>query len=269
MSENENAIRINGFVERTDHGPVTVLTLNRPERRNALARVVIDQLGDFLARAAVEPGVRAVVITGAGPVFCAGMDLKDAAANADTPEAEKQAVDDVQAIADLIQQVHRLPKPVVAALNGDAYAGGAGLALACDLVVAAEHARIGFPEVRRGLVAAVVLHDLVRQAGERRARELLLTGAPIVAATAERWGLVNRVVPADQCLSTALDLARGLVGSGPKAIATTKHLLDEAGGPADLRGAAAVSAAVRVSEEAQEGMRAFVEQRAPRWAEGA
>jgi len=265
MSETGN----DRFIERTDHGPVAVLTLSRPERRNALSRALVDQLGDALARASVEPGVRAVVITGAGSVFCAGMDLKEASASVGSPEAEKQAVSDVQAIADLIQQLHGLPKPVVAALNGDAHAGGAGLAAACDLVVAARHARIGYPEVRRGLVAAVVLHDLVRQVGERRARELLLTGAPIDAETAERWGLVNRVVPVELCLPTALELARSLVGSAPKAVETTKHLLDEAGGRPDLRGAAAVTAAVRVSEEAEEGMRAFLEKRPPRWAEGA
>ena len=267
MNDSDNGL--NRFVERADHGPVAVLTLNRPERRNALARAMVDQLSDALARAAVEPSVRAVIITGADPVFCAGMDLKDAAAAAGTPEAEKQAIADVQAIADLIQQLHGLPKPVVAALNGDAYAGGAGLALACDLVVAAAHARLGYPEVRRGLVAAVVLYDLVRQAGERRARELLLTGAPIDAMTAQEWGLVNRVVPAEDCLSKALELARGLVASGPKAVETIKHLIDEAGGRPDLRGAAAVTAAVRVSEEAEEGMRAFFEKRLPRWADGA
>lgn len=257
------------FVERTDHGPVVVLTLTRPARRNALSRALLDQLGDALADAALEPKLRAVVITGAGTVFCAGMDLKEASGAAGPPESEKRAIGDAQAIADVIRQVHRLPKPVVAALNGDAFGGGAGLAAACDLVVATQHARIGYPEVRRGLVAAIVLADLVRQVGERRARELLLTGTPIDAETAERWGLVNRVVPAESCLSTALELARGLVACGPKAIETTKHLVDEAVGRSDLRGAAAVTAAVRISDEAEEGIRAFLERRPPRWAEGA
>jgi methylglutaconyl-CoA hydratase len=257
------------FVDRADHGPVAVITLNRPDRRNALSHALIDQLSDALARTAAEPTVRAVVLTGAAPVFCAGMDLKEASESAPTPQAETQAVAAAQAVADLIQQVHGLPKPVVAALNGHAYAGGAGLALACDLVVAADSARIAYPEVLRGLVAAVVLHDLVRQAGERRARQLLLTGASIDASTAERWGLVNRVVPAGECLAAALELARGLIAAGPKAVESVKHLIDEAGGRPDLRGAAAISAAVRVSDEAVEGMRAFLEKRPPRWAEGA
>ena len=255
-------------VLRADHGPVVVLTLNRPERRNALARVLIEQLGDALSQVAIEPRPRAVILTGAGPVFCAGMDLKEAVVEAGDggDEAEARAVSEVQAIADLIAQLHQLTKPVIAALNGDAYAGGAGLALACDFVLAAEHVKIGYPEVRRGLVAAVVMHDLILQVGTRRARSLLLTGEPIGAAEAERWGLVNQVVPAERLLGAALALGQSLTHSAPLAIQTTKRLLDEASGrPIDLRGSAAITAAVRVSEEAREGMNAFLEKRPPRW----
>ena len=255
-----------GIVLREDHGPVVVLTLNRPERRNALSRVLVDALSDALDRIAAEPGPRAVVLTGAGPAFCAGMDLKEAALSNQGFDAERVAIADVQALADLIAQVHALPRPTIAALNGDAYAGGAGLASACDFAIASAGARIGYPEVRRGLVAAIVMHDLIRQAGERRARWLLLTGAAIDAAEAERWGLVNRVVPAEQCLAEAIALGRGLAECGPLAVQTTRHLIDEASGrPNDLRGAAAVSAQVRVSDEAQEGLRAFLEKRPPRW----
>jgi methylglutaconyl-CoA hydratase len=256
------------IVLRTDHGPVAVLTLNRPDQRNALSRALIARLGDALTQAAVDPALRAVVLTGAGPVFCAGMDLKEAVATTATAEAEKQAVADARAIADLIQQVHALPKVTIAALNGDAYAGGAGLASACDFVVASAGARIGYPEVRRGLVAAIVMHDLVRQVGARRARELLLTGQPIAAEQAEQWGLVNRTVPPEACQDEAISLGRSLVNSAPVAVATAKRLLDEAHGrPPDLRGAAAVTAAVRVSDEAEEGMRAFLEKRDPNWVE--
>jgi methylglutaconyl-CoA hydratase len=254
------------LVIRADHGPVVVLTLNRPDRRNALSQALLAELGDALSRASSQAGPRAIVLTGAGPVFCAGMDLKEAAEPIPGPEAERKAIGDVQAIADLIAQVHQTPKPVIAALNGDAYAGGAGLASACDFVIASELARIGYPEVKRGLVAAIVMHDLVAQVGARRARALLLGGEPITADEAERWGLVNRVVPADRCLDEAIALGRALVAAGPQAIATTKRLIDEATGhPADLRGPAAVSAAVRVSEEAEEGLRAFLEKRPPRW----
>jgi methylglutaconyl-CoA hydratase len=254
-------------VQRADHGPVVVLTLNRPDRRNALSRPLIDALSDALDRLAVETGPRAVVITGAGPSFCAGMDLKEALIASEGPEAERAAIEDVQAISNLIEQVHALPRPTIAALNGDAYAGGAGLATACDFVIASDGAKIGYPEVRRGLVAAIVMHDLIHQVGERRARALLLSGAPIVAAEAERWGLINRVVPAEKLLAEALALGNELAACGPRAIEATKRLIDEASGrPSDLRGAAAVTAQIRVSDEAREGLRAFIEKRPPRWA---
>jgi methylglutaconyl-CoA hydratase len=245
---------------------VVVLTLNRPERRNALGDALVDQLSDALTHADHEPAVRAVVITGAGPTFCAGMDLKESVGPGATPESERSAIARVQAIADLLTQVHQLGKPTIAALNGDALAGGAGLATACDFVIAAEPVRICYPEVRRGLVAAMVLNDLVRQVGERRARSLLLTGMPIGAREAEQWGLVNRVVPAESCLREAIALGRALVASAPHAIETTKRLLAESRGqPLDLRGAAAITAQCRVSEEAQEGIHAFFEKRPPEW----
>jgi methylglutaconyl-CoA hydratase len=255
------------YVIREDQGPVAVLVLNRPGRRNALSRAVVAELSDALAGLAAQTATRAVVLTGAGSVFCAGMDLKEAEEAGRGAHAEKKAVDDLQALADVIHQLHTLNKPTVAALNGDAYAAGAGLMTACDFIVAASGAKVGYPEVKRGLVAAVVLHDLVRQVGDRRARALLLGGEPIDVSEAERWGLVNRVVPRESCRDEAVALAGALAGGGPRAIATIKRLLDEATDrPATLRGAAAVSAAVRVSDEALEGMRAFVEKRPPDWA---
>ncbi len=256
---------------RDRDGPVVVLTLNRPDRRNALGRELVATLIDAIDAEAADHATRAVVIAATGSVFCAGMDLKEAAADtAGSPEAEVAAVADVRAIADLIDRVHRLPKPTVAAVQGDALAGGAGLAIACDLMVMAESARLGYPEVRRGLVAAVVLHDLARAAGDRRARQLLLTGEPIEAATAVDWGLAHSSTTVDSARATAVALARRIAGGGPEALATTKRLLDEsAGRPPDLRGAAAVSAAARASAEAAEGMRAFLEKRPPAWAAGA
>jgi len=256
-------------VLRSDQGAVVILTLNRPERRNALSRRLVAELSDQLSNIAAESAPRTVVLTGTNPSFCAGMDLKESIDTRRTAESEKRAIADVQGIADLVDQLHRLAKPTIAALNGDAFAGGAGLAIACDFVIAAEHARIGYPEVKRGLVAAVVMIDLVRQVGERRARALLLSGEPISAQEAERWGLINRVVPAEACLAEAVALGTSLVACAPGALATTKRLLDETSGrPANLRGPAAVTAAVRVAEEAEEGMLAFLEKRAPRWCSG-
>jgi methylglutaconyl-CoA hydratase len=254
---------------RDDRGSVVILTLNRPHRRNALSRDLVVELSDQLTKIEAESGTRAVVLTGSDPVFCAGMDLKESLDSSGTPESEQRAIADLQGIADLVDQLHRLSKPTIAALNGDAFAGGAGLAGACDFVIAAEQARIGYPEVRRGLVAAVVMHDLVRQVGDRRARFLLLTGEPISASEAERWGLINRVVPSQSCLTEAVGLGASLTASAPGALATTKRLLDETSGrPANLRGPAAVTAAIRVSEEAEEGMLAFLEKRQPRWNPG-
>jgi methylglutaconyl-CoA hydratase len=254
------------YVVQEAHGPVAVLVLNRPAQRNALNRAMVSRLGDALTHLSVDTSTRAVVLTGTGSVFCAGMDLKEAEEAGRGTQAEHLAVSDLQALADILHQLHVLNKPTVAALNGDAYAAGAGLITACDFIVASPGARIGYPEVKRGLVAAIVLHDLVRQVGDRRARALLLSGEPIAAAEAERWGLVNRVVPADACRAEAIALAESLTSGGPRALATIKRQIDEATfRSANLRGAAAVSAAVRVSEEALEGMRAFLEKRPPAW----
>jgi methylglutaconyl-CoA hydratase len=254
------------LVTRSDHGPVALLTLNRPDRRNALSGALINALSDALDEIEVDADIRAVVFTGAGTVFCAGMDLKEDAAEGSTLESETSEIAREQAIADLFNQVHQVSKPTIAALNGDALAGGAGLATACDFIVAAESAHVGYPEVRRGMVAAMVLHDLVRQLGERRARALLLSGSPIAAGQAEQWGLVNRVVPAEACVAEAIALGRTLAAAGPRAVETTKRLIAEATGrPHDLRGAAAITAQVRISDEAREGIRAFFERRPPEW----
>jgi methylglutaconyl-CoA hydratase len=252
---------------RQVRGPVAVLTMNRPEQRNALSRTLVAQLLDAVDELSVAVAVRAVVLTGAGRVFCAGMDLKEAAAMDATPEAEQKTVTTLLEFADLLQRIHTMPKPVVAAVNGDALAGGAGLMTACDFVVAASSARVGYPEVRRGMVASIVLHDLVRQIGDRRARELLVSGELISTGVAQSWGLINRLTSAENCLDEAIRLANGLAQGAPMAQASIKRLIDEATlRPRDLRGAAAISAAVRCSEEAHEGIRAFIEKRPPSWA---
>jgi len=255
------------LVTRQVYGPVAVITLNRPDQRNALSRALVARLRDVLDDVAVDSAIRAVVLTGAGASFCSGMDLKEAVNTEPSPEAERETIGILQEFADLIQTLHALPKPTVAAINGDALAGGAGLMAACDLAVAVETARIGYPEVRRGLVPAIVVHDLCRQIGDRRTRQLLLTGKVIPSTEAREWGLVN-VVTRNEVVERALDIAQEFVECGPSALATTKHLIDEATSrPRDLRGAAAVSAASRVSAEAREGMLAFVEKRSPLWSQ--
>jgi methylglutaconyl-CoA hydratase len=255
------------LIKRQDRGHVAVLTLNRPEQRNALSRALVAQLRDGIDRLSLDERIRVVVLTGAGPAFCAGMDLKEAALSEASPELERETIATIEEFADLIQRLHTLRKLTIAAVNGDALAGGAGLVSACDFAIAAETARIGYPEVLRGLVPAVVMHDVCQQVGDRRARELLLGGRLVSAKTAHAWGLVSTVTTAEKLLDEAVETAMRLVNSAPLAVAATKRLLDETRSrPHDLRGAAAVSAAVRVSEEAREGIRAFIEKRAPRWA---
>ncbi|ADV62371.1 Enoyl-CoA hydratase/isomerase [Isosphaera pallida ATCC 43644] len=242
-----------------------VLTLNRPQARNALSKPLLDALLDELAAIRDDHAVRAVVLTGAGPVFCAGLDFKETANEAGEAD-EIKVVETLRAIADLLDAIHRLPQPTIAALQGDAVAGGCGLASACDLVVASETARLGYPEVQRGMVACMVMQDLVRQVGGRRARELLLTGRLIDARTAMMWGLVNRIAPADQVVDQALEWAAELARNAPEAMATTKKLLDEAQNrPESLRGAAAVAATIRLGAEAREGFLAFQQGRSPHW----
>jgi len=256
------------LVKRVDDGPIAILTLDRPDRRNALSRALMSELEDQLDRAGHDPKVRAVVLTGAGTVFCSGMDLKEAARERDGAKAEHDAVATLQEYADLVQKLHTLPKPTIAAINGDALAGGAGLMTACDFAVASEAARIGYPEVFRGLVPAVVMYDLTRLIGDRRARQLLLAGQLIMSTQAYDWGLVNQVTTPDGCLPEAIRVGKNMIHLAPQAVAAIKRLLDETQGrPTNLRGAAAVSAAIRVSEEAREGIRAFLEKRPPRWVE--
>lgn len=198
------------LVSREDRGPVAVFTLDRALQRNALSRALIAQLRDAIDMVSVDERVRAVVLTGAGVAFCTGMDLKEAAVIDAAPDAEEQTIATLQELADLLQRLHTLPKPTVAAVNGDALAAGAGLMTACDLAVATDTARIGYPEVRRGLVAAIVMHDLTRQIGDRRARQLLLRGEPISSQVAHDWGLVNMVTPSDGCLHEAIAVAEEL-----------------------------------------------------------
>jgi methylglutaconyl-CoA hydratase len=256
------------LVVREDRGPVAVLTLNRPQQRNALSRALVAELRDAVDAVSIDERIRVVVLVGAGPSFCAGMDLKEAAALDASPQAEHETIATLQEFADLLQRLHTLPKPTIAAVNGDALAGGAGLMAACDVAIAAERARIGYPEVLRGLAPSIVMHDLLRQIGDRRARQLLLSGDLIMSTQAAQWGLVNTVTPNDRCLDEAIRVAESMAQHcAPLAMATIKKLLDEASSrPRDLRGAAAVSAAIRIADEAREGIRAFVEKRPPSWA---
>src|SRR5947199_3984710 len=171
--------------------PAAVLTLARADKRNALSRAVIADLDAAVRQAADDPAARCVILTGNGPAFCAGMDLDELRGT--LGDQADLVWDDAAKLAALYEQIYTLPKPTVAAVNGAAVAGGAGLVTVCDLAVAVPAAKFGYPEVRRGLVAAMVMPHLLRHVGERAARWLLLTGYLIDADAAYKLGLINEV----------------------------------------------------------------------------
>jgi enoyl-CoA hydratase len=253
-------------LERDRRGAVEVLTLNRPERSNALSGELLDALQDAFAALADDADVRAVVLTGAGEkVFCAGMDLKDFAANSNGEAPPDDQPDDARTPHSFVPP--DFPKPVVAALNGTAVGGGFELMLECDLVVAADHARFGLAEVKRGLLPGGGGTLLATRIPLALALEITLTGDTFDAGRAREIGLVNRVVPGPQVLDEATVLAGRIAENGPLAVAVIRRLV-RAGAVDGGRTAWASRGELRQvfgSEDAKEGALAFVEKRAPRW----
>lgn len=245
--------------------PAAVITLNRPDKRNALSRGLIAALTAAFDRARDDAAARSVVLTGAGPAFCAGMDLTELS---ETVEADRNVIwNDAMALSRLFDLIYSLPKPIIAVVNGAAVAGGAGLVSVCDLAVAVPEAKFGYPEVRRGLVAAMVLPHLMRHVGERAARHLLLTGELIDAAEALRVGFVNAVVPAGELWVVADAWAKSCAEGGPDALAATKELLRRFSHQAmPVEEAAQASAAPRLTEECRAGLKAFFAKQPPPWA---
>jgi enoyl-CoA hydratase/carnithine racemase len=229
-----------------ERGAVRVLTLNRPEKRNALDTALTRALLEALRATDEDEGVRAIVLTGAGPAFCAGADLSEFKGLADPKAAEARA--------ELTMSLHlifsKLVKPVVTAINGSAMGGGAGLALAGDLAVMGEGAKLGYPEAKHGIVAAIVMANLVRQVGRKSAFELVALAEPIGAARALELGMVNRVVPDARLLDEAVALAERLAAMHSPAMAMTKRLFHEV---ADLP----LEAALEKGRDANKRMRAF------------
>ena len=200
-------------------GNVAIITLDRPESRNAMNRPLVEGVLDAFDTAGSDSRVRAVVLTGADPVFCAGADLKELAA---AGERETEARVDLSAM--LYGAARSLSKPVIGAVNGHALAGGFGLAMSCDLLITSELAEFGLPEIQRGLVAALVMVPLSRLVSPRHAMDLLLTGRRVSAQEAFNLGLVNEVRPKDEVLPRALELATLLATYEPTALEITKDL---------------------------------------------
>ena len=239
----------------------TVVTLNRPERRNALTLELLTELCSALNVASEQPEQRVLILRGAGAAFCTGLDLKEAA---DSTKAHATA----EMVANTLVAISQTRLVTIAVVHGAAVAGGAGIMSACDFVVAAERTKIGYPEVRRGLVAGLVMTFLRRQVGERNMRELLFSGDLIDAARAKEIGLVNRVVVRNDVMSEAQKFAASVLQGAPGALAQTKRLVEELWWRSvkeDVDVALRYHMQARESEEAHEGIAAFNEKRKPNW----
>lgn len=249
-----------------DHdAEITLLTLNRPERRNAITMAMIEELLAALDECE-RRGTRVVILTGAGTAFCSGMDLE--MLRAIQQQGHEQNMAESRRLAHLFQRIYEFPAPTIAAVNGPAVAGGCGLASVCDFTLSVPGAKFGYPEVRIGFLPALVSVYVIRQIGERRARDLLLTGRLIEAGEALAWGMVHRIVEPDHLLECAREWAGELLCASPASLAACKGLLArlplesvEAG----LELAAQENAAMRQTAEFREGISAFLEKRSPHW----
>ena len=240
---------------------ITVVTLNRPDRRNALTIELLTELQAAIKIASEQPEQRVLILQGAGAAFCTGLDLKEAA---DHTKAHATA----EMVANSLVAISQTRLITIAAVHGAAVAGGAGIMSACDFVVAAQRTKIGYPEVRRGLVAGLVMTFLRRQVGERNMRELLLGSELIDAERAKEIGLVNRVVARDDVMSEAQKFAESVLQGAPGVLAQTKRLIAELWSSSvkeDVDVALKYHLEARESDEAREGIAAFNEKRKPRW----
>jgi methylglutaconyl-CoA hydratase len=249
---------------REENGVLTI-TLNRPERRNAMTPQMQEELLAALQEAAAGD-CRVVVLAGAGPAFCAGLDLSSLQGLDDTPPSEHTA--DAERVARLFRALYELPKPTIAAVHGAAIAGGAGLATICDFTLAVHGAKFGYTEVKIGFVPALVAAFLTLQIGDKRARDLLLTGRLFSAEEAHRLGLVDEVVHPEELRSHTLELAKCLKANSPESMAATKRLLaaqNKAWLDAAIEHALAENSDARATPDFREGVAAFLEKRKPVW----
>jgi methylglutaconyl-CoA hydratase len=244
---------------------VATVTLNRPEKRNAVSFELIADLMGALEEVKTS-SARVLIVTGAGKAFCSGMDLDTLQSLIGrTPE---QNLEDSRAMVRLFRSLYEFPKPTIAAVNGAAIAGGTGLALLCDFTLAVPEAKFGYTEVRIGFVPAIVSTFLLRQVGEKMARDLLLTGRLFEAAEAHRLGLVNEIVAAERLLARARELAGQLAENSPLSLLYTKRLLSEHARvelDAQMESAVRENAGIRESADFREGVESFLEKRKPNW----
>jgi len=246
-------------------GKIAIVTLNRPEKRNAISTPMIEDIFAALNAAQEDSSVRVVILTGAGKAFCSGMDLETLQSIANQTPDENLA--DSRRMARMFQLVYGFPKPLITAVNGAAIAGGCGLATLSDFTVAAPEAKFGYTEVRIGFIPALVSVMLRRQVGEKHARDLLLTGRIIDATEAFRLGLVNEIVPLEDLMNRAREVATMFLESSPVSLAMTKRLLmsHDSHMREEIELATQENARIRGTQDFREGLASFLEKRRPKW----
>jgi methylglutaconyl-CoA hydratase len=246
-------------------GELATITFNRPEKRNAISAALIADLMSAFSEVETHPA-RVLILTGAGKAFCSGMDLDELKTAA--TQSPSEHLEDSRRLARLYRRIWSFAKPTIAAVNGPAIAGGCGIATLCDLTIAVPNATFGYPEVRIGFLPAVVSVFLTRQIGEKRARDLLLTGRIVNAEEAVRLGLVTQIAPASGLMSAAHALAGQLLAASPVSLLKTKKLLCDFAAPEldrELELATAESAQMRATADFREGLASFLGKRPPRW----
>jgi methylglutaconyl-CoA hydratase len=246
------------------HGIATI-TLNVPEKRNAISSQMVGELLSAFQQAEKGPA-RVVIITGSGKAFCAGMDLSELQELA--RETQEKNVENARRLSKMLYRLYSFPKPVIAAVNGPAIAGGSMLATLADFTLAVPEAKFGYPEVKLGFMPALVVVFLRRQIADRPARQLLLTGKIITAPEAHRIGLVAEIVAPEMLMGRAQEIAAELIAASPTSIARTKEFMlgfDDAALQAELEQAVQANADIRSTPDFKEGIASFLEKRSPKW----
>lgn len=252
-------------LELKQDAEIATITLTRPEKRNAISGQMIEDLHEALGEAETGPA-RVVILTGAGNAFCAGMDIDELRAIA--ARSHEQHLEESRRIARMFFRLHRFPKPLIAAVNGPAIAGGCGIAALADFTLAVPEAKFGYTEVKIGFVPALVSVFLRRQIGQKRMRDLLLTGRIVAAEEALQMELITEVVPAEKLLARAREIAAALIANSPTSLTRTKRLLlqfDEKSIEEEIDLAIRENAAIRSTPEFREGVTSFLEKRSPKW----